>query len=221
MRGLSNPWIGQSSQVASKSVILRVRLFLTSYGYSLLKWIGEYAGHGHSHIILNVLCLIPRCCFLRTSPPNYLHQNVHVECWPYFCPLCTFRRKMGHVPVFWTKWLFLFQKYRGRLLVKVQSLEYETVLTHFYRVKYPYFRSCSGQMGRPYPLISRWFNTSHLVVDMPKYWSFWQWIQKVGATLIFEQQNCLVNGVPKIWNCSNFLNSLSKTSIHWYINYQV
>ena len=103
----------------------------------------------------------------------------------------------------------------------LQSLEYETVLTHFYRVKYPYFRSCSGQMGRPYPLISRWFNTSHLVVDMPKYWSFWQWIQKVGATLIFEQQNCLVNGVPKIWNCSNFLNSLSKTSIHWYINYQV
>ena len=103
----------------------------------------------------------------------------------------------------------------------VQSLEYETVLTHFYRVKYPYFRSCSGQMGRPYPLISRWFNTSHLVVDMPKYWSFWQWIQKVGATLIFEQQNCLVNGVPKIWNCSNFLNSLLKTSIHWYINYQV
>ena len=55
-----------------------------------------YYWHGHCHIILNVLCLIPRCCFLRTSPPNYLHQNVHVECWPYFCPLCTFRRKMGH-----------------------------------------------------------------------------------------------------------------------------
>ena len=76
-------------------------------------------------------------------------------------------------------------------------------------------------MGRPYPHISWWINTSHLLIDMPKYWSFWQWIQKVGATLIFEQQNCLVNGVPKIWNCSNFLNSLSKTSIHWYINYQV
>ena len=86
-----------------------------------------YYWHGHCHIILNVLCLIPRCCFLRTSPPNYLHQNVHVECWPYFCPLCTFRRKMGHVPVFWTKWLFLFQKYRGRLLVKVQGDQ-----DHFY-----------------------------------------------------------------------------------------
>ena len=38
MHGQSHSWVGQSSQVLSKSVILDFRLTLTSYGHSLLRF---------------------------------------------------------------------------------------------------------------------------------------------------------------------------------------
>ena len=104
---------------------------------------------------------------------------------------------------------------------RIQSLEYETVFTHFYRVKYPYFRTSPAHMGRPYPLFSWWINTSHLVVDMPIYWSFWQRIQKVRTISNFRQCFYLAILLLKNWSCSNFLNSLSKTSTLWHINHQV